>query len=101
MHKQQLPDASPCLHARVLRTQVRDRLATLSNVRRHKMQEGLQQIAGTATVRVNGLGGYELNLIRQHFTGTLDMFLRLEAVRPRLRVLCCMLCCAGWLQAAK
>jgi hypothetical protein len=60
--------------------QIRDKLATLVNVRRHKMEEGLQQISSTATVRVNGLGSYELNLIRQNFQGALDMFLKLETV---------------------
>eukprot|EP00775_Hariotina_reticulata_P002955 gene2955-3240_t len=59
---------------------IRDKLATLVNVRRHKMEEGLQQISSTATVRVNGLGSYELNLIRQNFQGALDMFLKLETV---------------------
>lgn len=59
---------------------VRNKLAQLVNVRRHKMEEGLRQISGTATVRVNGLGGYELNLIRNNFQGALDMFLKLEAV---------------------
>jgi hypothetical protein len=61
--------------------QVRNKLAQLVNVRRHKMEEGLRQISGTATVRVNGLGAYELNLIRSNFQGALDMFLKLEAVR--------------------
>jgi hypothetical protein len=60
---------------------VRNKLAQLVNVRRHKMEEGLRQISGTATVRVNGLGAYELNLIRNNFQGALDMFLKLEAVR--------------------
>jgi hypothetical protein len=61
--------------------QVRDKLAKLVNVRRHKMEEGLHQIGSTATVRVNGLGAYELNLIRANFQGALDMFLKLETVR--------------------
>jgi hypothetical protein len=64
-----------------LPAQVRNKLAQLVNVRRHKMEEGLRQISGTATVRVNGLGAYELNLIRNNFQGALDMFLKLEAVR--------------------
>jgi hypothetical protein len=64
-----------------LTKQVRNKLAQLVNVRRHKMEEGLRQISGTATVRVNGLGAYELNLIRNNFQGALDMFLKLEAVR--------------------
>jgi hypothetical protein len=60
-------------------TQVRDKLAKLVNVRRHKMDEGLHQIGSTATVRVNGLGAYELNLIRANFQGALNTFLKLEA----------------------
>jgi hypothetical protein len=60
---------------------VRDKLAKLVNVRRHKMEEGLHQIGSTATVRVNGLGAYELNLIRANFQGALNMFLKLETVR--------------------
>lgn len=60
--------------------QVRDKLANLVNVRRHKMEEGLHQIGSTATVRVNGLGAYELNLIRANFQGALNMFLKLETV---------------------
>lgn len=60
--------------------QVRDKLAKLVNVRRHKMEEGLHQIGSTATVRVNGLGAYELNLIRANFQGALNMFLKLETV---------------------
>lgn len=60
--------------------QVRDKLANLVNVRRHKMEEGLHQIGSTATVRVNGLGAYELNLIRSNFQGALNMFLKLETV---------------------
>jgi hypothetical protein len=59
---------------------VRDKLAKLVNVRRHKMEEGLHQIGSTATVRVNGLGAYELNLIRTNFQGALNMFLKLETV---------------------
>jgi hypothetical protein len=66
---------------------VRDKLAKLVNVRRHKMEEGLHQIGSTATVRVNGLGAYELNLIRANFQGALNMFLKLETVRGR----CCTL----------
>lgn len=62
---------------------MRDKLAKLVNVRRHKMEEGLHQIGSTATVRVNGLGAYELNLIRANFQGALNMFLRLETVRRR------------------
>lgn len=61
-------------------TQVREKLATLVNVRRHKMEDGLGQIAGTATVRVNGLGAYELNLMRTNFQGAMNMFLKLETV---------------------
>lgn len=61
-------------------SQVREKLAKLVNVRRHKMEEGLSQITGTATVRVNGLGAYELNLMRTNFQGALNMFLKLEAV---------------------
>lgn len=60
---------------------MRDKLAKLVNVRRHKMEEGLHQIGSTATVRVNGLGAYELNLIRANFQGALNMFLKLETVR--------------------
>jgi hypothetical protein len=45
------------------------------------MEEGLHQIGSTATVRVNGLGAYELNLIRANFQGALNMFLKLETVR--------------------
>lgn len=45
------------------------------------MEEGLRQIGSTATVRVNGLGAYELNLIRANFQGALNMFLKLETVR--------------------
>jgi hypothetical protein len=61
--------------------QVRDKLAQLVNVRRHKMEQGLRQISATATVRVNGLGAYEVNLIRANLTGALDSFLRMETVR--------------------
>ena len=64
---------------------MRDKLAKLVNVRRHKMEEGLHQIGSTATVRVNGLGAYELNLIRTNFQGALNMFLKLETVRGGLR----------------
>jgi len=59
---------------------VRTKLETLINVRRHKMEEGLRQIGSTATVRVNGLGAFELNLIRANFQGALNMFLKLETV---------------------
>lgn len=48
------------------------------------MEEGLHQIGSTATVRVNGLGAYELNLIRANFQGALNMFLKLETVRGAL-----------------
>eukprot|EP00878_Enallax_costatus_P019139 GHUV01020181.1.p1 GENE.GHUV01020181.1~~GHUV01020181.1.p1 ORF type:complete len:201 (+),score=74.41 GHUV01020181.1:206-808(+) len=65
--------------------QVREKLATLVNVRRHKMEDGLGQIAGTATVRVNGLGAYELNLMRTNFQGALNMFLKLETVEAAVQ----------------
>jgi hypothetical protein len=59
------------------------------------MEEGLHQIGSTATVRVNGLGAYELNLIRANFQGALNMFLKLETVRGGACAHAVMVCNTG------
>lgn len=81
-----LEHAKACFASNDEYMQVRDKLANLVNVRRHKMEEGLHQIGSTATVRVNGLGAYELNLIRANFQGALNMFLKLETAEAAVAV---------------
>lgn len=81
-----LENAKSCFASDEEYTEVRTKLETLINVRRHKMEEGLRQIGSTATVRVNGLGAFELNLIRANFQGALNMFLKLETAEAAIAV---------------
>jgi hypothetical protein len=53
-------------------------LTRLANVRRHKIEDGLRQVQGAVTVRLNHLSAGEANLIRPAFQGTLKAFDRLE-----------------------
>eukprot|EP00877_Chromochloris_zofingiensis_P000919 jgi/Chrzof1/10828/Cz05g13190.t1 len=57
---------------------VRDKLQRLSNIRRHKIEDGLKEVSQAATVKLNNLSAYEANMIRLSFQGTLNMFLKLE-----------------------
>lgn len=60
--------------------QVREQLQRLINIRRQKIEEGLQQVVSAATVRIDHLSAYESNLIRLTFQGTLNMFLKWDKV---------------------
>jgi GINS complex subunit 2 len=57
---------------------VRALLARLSNIRRHKIEDGLRQVQAAVTVRLNHLSACEANLIRPSFQGALGAFDRLE-----------------------
>lgn len=59
---------------------MRDKLQRLSNIRRHKIEDGLKEVSQAATVKLNNLSAYEANMIRLSFQGTLNMFLKLEEV---------------------